>query len=83
MMITSITPAIKVVKENNMMGIDMYIGSGDKIKVIDLDGNETIGEFLFVEWGVDEEEDDVLILELANGEQKEIGMSWIEDIDTI
>lgn len=83
MEITSITPAMKVVKENNFSGVDMYIASGDKIKIIDTEGNEFRGRFIFVEWGLDEEEDDILILELNDGSRKEVGVSWIKDIDEI
>lgn len=43
MIITSIVPAIKVVKENNIGGVDIYIALGDKIKIKDANGCELVG----------------------------------------
>ena len=38
MEITSIIPAIKVAKENNMMGSEEYFSLGNRIKITDLEG---------------------------------------------
>ena len=45
MEITSITPAVKIVKENNMTGCDMYIALGDNIRVTDCEGRIYTGIF--------------------------------------
>ena len=83
MKVTSIMPCIKVTKENNMSGVDMYIDLGDKIKVTDDNGNIIVGEVLFLELGRDVEEDDTLYLLLDNEEQFSIGVSYIADVETL
>lgn len=83
MRVTSIMPCIKVTKENNMSGVDMYIDLGDKIKVTDDNGNIIVGEVLFLELGRDVEEDDTLYLLLDNEEQFSIGVSYIADVETL
>ena len=81
MKVTSIIPCIKVTKENNMSGIDMYINLGDKIKVTDDNGNIIIGKVLSLEVGKDVEEDDMLYLLLDNKNQFSIGVSYIVDVE--
>ncbi|WP_243189346.1 hypothetical protein [Clostridium botulinum] len=44
MIVTSIMPCIKVTKEDNMSGVDMYIDFGDRIRVTDIDGNVIVGK---------------------------------------
>lgn len=83
MIITNIMPCIKVTKENNLGGIEMYIELGDKVKVSDFDGNINKGIVLSMELGKDEEEDDNLYLLLDNGRELSIGFSYIEDIDVL
>lgn len=80
MTVTSITPAIKVVKESGMMGCDMYIAYGDKIRVTDIEGNEFVGEFLYMELGTDEEEDDALILDV-DGKNVAVQSSWVVELE--
>ena len=82
MEITSITPAIRIVKENEMMGCDLYIGLGDKIRITDLDGKIFEGRFLFMELGKDVEEDDAIVLEVDN-ENIDIQCSYIKDIEEL
>lgn len=82
MEITSITPAIKIVKENNMSGCDIYIALGDKIRIKDFDGNKFEGRFLFMELGKDVEEDDVVILDV-DGKNVEFRCSYIKNIEEL
>ena len=82
MEITSIEPAIKVVKENTFAGCDMYIASGDKIRITDTEGKVYVGEFLFMELGKYEEEDDTIILRDGNS-YIEVQCSWIKEIEEL
>lgn len=83
MVVTSIIPCVKVTKENNMSGIDMYIEPGDYIKIIDYEDNIFTGKLLFMELGKYEEEDDILYILLDNEERIDIGTSYIKDIDIL
>lgn len=83
MVVTSIEPCIKVTKENNMSGVDMYIDLGSKIRVTDEQGNIVEGRVLFLELGKDVEEDDMLYLRLDNETQFSIGISYIVDIEEL
>ena len=82
MRVTSILPAIKVTKESDMMGCDLYISAGDKIKITCNDGQAYIGRYLFTELGKYEEEDDTLIIEVENN-NIEIYCSDILDIEEL
>lgn len=83
MIVTSIIPCVKVTKENNMSGTDMYIEPGDYIKITDYEGNIFTGKLLFMELGKYEEEDDILYILLDNEERIDIGTSYIKDIDIL
>lgn len=83
MVVTSIIPCVKVTKENNMSGIDMYIEPGDHIKITDYEDSIFTGKLLFMELGKDEEEDDILYILLDNGKRIDIGTSYIKDIDIL
>lgn len=83
MVVTSIVPCIKVTKENNMSGIDMYIELGERIKITDNKDNIFIGKLSFIELGKDEEEDDIIYLLLDNEKVINIGISYIEDIEVL
>ena len=80
MVVTNIIPCIKVTKENNMSGMDIYIDLGSKIRVTDNEGKVIEGRLLFLELAKDEEEDDMLYLLLDNKKQFSIGISYIIDI---
>lgn len=83
MVVTNIEPCIKVTKENNMSGMDMYIDLGSEIRVTDDEGKIVEGRLLFLELAKDEEEDDILYLLLDNEKQFSIGISYIVDIEKI
>lgn len=83
MVVTNIMPCIKVTKENNMSGMDMYIDLGSKIRVTDNEGKVIEGRLLFLELAKDEEEDDMLYLLLDNKKQFSIGISYIIDIEEL
>ncbi|MDY6226986.1 MAG: hypothetical protein SPH93_04825 [Clostridium sp.] len=83
MVVTNIMPCIKVTKENNMSGMDMYIDLGSKIRVTDDAGNIVEGKVLFLELGKDVKEDDMLYLLLDNEKQFSIGISYILDIEEL
>lgn len=74
MVVTNIIPCIKVTKENNMSGMDIYIDLGSKIRVTDNEGKVIEGRLLFLELAKDEEEDDMLYLLLDNKKQFSIGI---------
>lgn len=79
MEITSIIPAIKVTKENNMMGSDEYFSLGSRVKIIDLDGKVYIGTFICMDLA-EGEEDDIILLDI-DGENAEIRCIDILDIE--
>ena len=83
MVVTNIIPCIKVTKENNMSGMDIYIDLGSKIRVTDNEGKVIEGRLLFLELAKDEEEDDMLYLLLDNKKQFSIGISYIIDIEKL
>ena len=83
MVVTNIIPCIKVTKENNMSGMDIYIDLGSKIRVTDNAGKVIEGRLLFLELAKDEEEDDMLYLLLDNKKQFSIGISYIIDIEEL
>ena len=83
MVVTNIIPCIKVTKENNMSGMDIYIDLGSKIRVTDNEGKVIEGRLLFLELAKDEEEDDRLYLLLDNKKQFSIGISYIIDIEEL
>jgi hypothetical protein len=82
MEITSITPAIKIIKEQGMIGCDQYIALGDNVRITDFDGNKSEGRFLFMDLGKDVEEDDCIILDV-DGKNVEFQCSYIKDIEEI
>ncbi|MDD3362780.1 MAG: hypothetical protein PHW34_14025 [Hespellia sp.] len=82
MEITSITPAIRVVKESGMAGCDMYISFGDNIRVTDIEGRIFTGIFFYMELGKNEEEDDVIVLGIGN-DNVEIQCSYIKNIEEV
>ena len=49
MVVTNIIPCIKVTKENNMSGMDIYIDLGSKIRVTDNEGKPLVGSTVFNE----------------------------------
>ena len=83
MVVTNIIPCIKVTKENNMSGMDIYIDLGSKIRVTDNEGKVIEGRLLFLELAKDEEEDDMLYLLIDNKKQFSIGISYIIDIEEL
>ena len=83
MVVTNIIPCIKVTKEKNMSGMDIYIDLGSKIRVTDNEGKVIEGRLLFLELAKDEEEDDMLYLLLDNKKQFSIGISYIIDIEEL
>lgn len=83
MVVTNIMPCIKVTKENNTSGMDMYIDLGTSVRITDAEGNRVEGKVLFLELAKYEEEDDMLYLLLDNEEQFNIGISYISDIEEV
>ena len=83
MVVTNIIPCIKVTKENNMSGMDIYIDLGSKIRVTDNEGKVIEGRLLFLELAKDEEEDDMLYLLLDTKKQFSIGISYIIEIEEL
>ena len=83
MVVTNIMPCIRVTKENNRSGMDMYIDLGSRIRVTDDEGKIVDGRVLFLELSKYEEEDDMLYLLLDNEKQFSIGTSYIVDIEEL
>ena len=79
-MIESIIPCIKVTQVNGMIGCDIYIEEGEKIKFITNNKEEISGTFLFIELSQYEEYDDILHIELDSGNIKTFRVSEIEKI---
>ncbi|ENY99454.1 hypothetical protein HMPREF1092_03195 [Clostridium thermobutyricum] len=83
MIVTNITPCIKVEKENNIGGVDMYIELGSKVKVYYDRDKSIVGFIGELELGLDEYEDDILHLLLENNETYDIAVSSITDIEEL
>lgn len=83
MVITSIIPCIKVTKENDFGGIDMYIEEGKNIKITDNDGRTYIGKFSYIELGKDVDEDDIISIMRDDNSFLDIGVSYIKDIENM
>lgn len=44
MVVTNIIPCLKITKEDNMTGVDMYLEIGTKIKLVDDNGTTVEGD---------------------------------------
>lgn len=83
MVVTNIVPCIKVTKENDFSGMEMYIEAGEDIKVVQDAGNIIQGKFLYLELSQYEEYDDILHIRTTEGEIFKIGASDILDIEEL
>ena len=83
MKITDIEPCIKVTKEDENQGIEMYVEFGDQIRITDNDGVKTEGRFYYFESGSEVEDDDMIYIVLEDENQFSIGVSFIADIEKI
>ena len=83
MIVTSITPSIRVEKQSGIAGMDMYIDYGEDVIVTEISGDITKGFLFDLELSSDEEADDILVIKTESGNLKEIGISYIVDIDSI
>lgn len=68
MVVTSIIPCLKITKEDNMTGVDMYLEIGTKIKLVDDNGTTIEGTILSFELSQYDEQDDMLHLIVNNQE---------------
>lgn len=82
MIVTNIISCIKVTKENEFSGLDMFIDVGSKIRVIENSGNITQGIFLELELSQYEEQDDILHIKTLDG-MVSIGVSYVKDIEEL
>ena len=82
MEITSITPAIRIISENNMSGCEIYISFGDNIKITDIENRVFTGIFLYMDLSKNEEECDSIALEIGN-ENINIKCDDIKEIEEI
>lgn len=83
MKITDIEPCIKISKEDENQGVEMYVEFGDQIRITDNDGVKTEGRFYYFESGSEVEDDDVIYIVLEDENQYSIGVSLIADIEKI
>lgn len=83
MKITDIEPCIKVTKEDEDQGIEMYVEFGDQIRITDNEGVRTEGRFYYFESGSEVEDDDMIYIVLEDENQFSIGVSFIADIEKI
>lgn len=83
MKITDIEPCIKVTKEEENQGMEMYVEFGDQIRITDNDGIKTEGRFYYFESGSEVEDDDMIYIVLEDENQFSIGVSFIADIEKI
>lgn len=77
-MVESIIPCIKVTQVDGMIGCDMYIEEGNKVKFITMDEKEISGIFTSIELSQYEESDDILHIKFDNGEIGSFVTSEIE-----
>lgn len=83
MKITDIEPCIKISKEEENQGVEMYVEFGDQIRITDNDGVKTEGRFYYFESGSEVEDDDMIYIVLEDENQYSIGVSLIADIEKI
>lgn len=83
MKITDIEPCIKITKEDENQGMEMYVEFGDQIRITDNDGVKTEGRFYYFESGSEVEDDDMIYIVLEDENQYSIGVSLIADIEKI
>lgn len=83
MKITDIEPCIKVTKEDENQGMEMYVEFGDQIRITNNDGVKTEGRFYYFESGSEVEDDDMIYIVLEDENQFSIGVSFIADIEKI
>ena len=83
MKITDIEPCIKVTKEDEDQGMEMYVEFGDQIRITDNDGVKTEGRFYYFESGSEVEDDDMIYIVLEDENQFSMGVSFIADIEKI
>lgn len=83
MKITDIEPCIKISKEEENQGVEMYVEFSDQIRITDNDGVKTEGRFYYFESGSEVEDDDVIYIVLEDENQYSIGVSLIADIEKI
>ncbi|MCM6827912.1 MAG: hypothetical protein SOH50_01490 [Leuconostoc mesenteroides] len=83
MIVTNITPSIRVEKQSGIAGMDMYIEYGEDVIVTETSGDVTKGFLCDFELSSDEEADDILVIKTESGDLKEIGISYITDIDSL
>lgn len=83
MKITDIEPCIKISKEDENQGVEMYVEFGDQIRITDNDGVKTEGRFYYFESGSEVEDDDMIYIVLEDENQYSIGVSLIADIEKI
>lgn len=82
MEITSISPAMRIIKENDMLGCDIYISLGDNIRVTDIEDRIFTGIFLYMDLAKSEEEYDSIVLNIGN-ESVTIQCANIKDIEEV
>lgn len=82
MEITSITPAIRIIKESNMTGYDMFIAFGDNIKIVDNENRIFKGIFLYMNIAQSEEDFDSIVLGIGN-ENIEIPCCDIKEMEEL
>lgn len=75
MVVTNIIPCLKITKEDNMTGVDMYLEIGTKIKLVDDNGTTVEGTILSFELSQYDEQDDMLHLIVNNQEYYSIGVT--------
>ena len=82
MEITSITPAIRIIKESNMAGCDMFIAFGDNIKIVDTENRIFKGIFLYMNIAQNKEDFDSIVLGIGS-ENIEIQCCDIKEIEEL
>ncbi|KUE92325.1 hypothetical protein [Streptococcus gallolyticus] len=83
MVVTNIIPCLKITKEDNMTGVDMYLEIGTKIKLVDDNGTTVEGTILSFELSQYDEQDDMLHLMVNNQEYYSIGVTHVVDIEEL
>lgn len=78
-----VVTSIKVEKQSGIAGMDMYIEYGEDIIVTETSGDVAKGFLFNLELSSDEEADDILVIKTESGNLKEIGISYIADIDSL
>lgn len=83
MKITEIRTSYKIIMENEMCGMEMYLDTGCKVRITFDNGTTLAGRVLCVEYGDIPKENDMIIIEVDGGRLYAVIAARITDIEIV